>query len=63
MVAGQHQAATAILLRVQGFVCWRCTTRRFLFSTSSEAPLSASVTAFCSRCWRDLPEDEIERIN
>ena len=34
----------------------------FLFSTSSEAPLSASVSAFCSRCWRDLPEDEIERI-
>ena len=35
----------------------------FLFSTSSEVPLSASVTAFCSRCWRDLPDAEVTRIS
>lgn len=33
----------------------------FLFSVPALAPTSASVTAFCDKCWRDLPTDVIER--
>jgi hypothetical protein len=33
----------------------------FLFATTAVAPTSASVTAFCTDCWHDLPPDEIER--
>jgi hypothetical protein len=33
----------------------------FLFAMPSIAPTSASVTAFCDECWRDLPPDVIER--
>jgi hypothetical protein len=33
----------------------------FLFATIAVAPTSASVSAFCDECWRDLPEAEIER--
>jgi hypothetical protein len=33
----------------------------FLFSTRAVAPTSASVSAFCDQCWRDLSPDDIER--
>jgi hypothetical protein len=33
----------------------------FLFAVPSLAPTSASVTAICTDCWRDLPPDAIER--
>jgi hypothetical protein len=33
----------------------------FLFATIAVAPTSASVTAFCDECWRDLPPEVIER--
>jgi hypothetical protein len=35
----------------------------FLFSTPPVAPTSASVTAFCDQCWRDLPISDIEHIS
>jgi hypothetical protein len=33
----------------------------FLFATTAIAPTSASVSAFCDDCWRDLPPEAIER--
>ena len=33
----------------------------FLFSTPAHAPISASVTAYCDACWRDLDLADIER--
>jgi hypothetical protein len=33
----------------------------FLFVTLAIAPTSASVSAFCDQCWRDLPPATIER--
>ena len=33
----------------------------FLFATMAVAPTSASVSAFCDQCWRDLPPEVIER--
>ena len=33
----------------------------FLFATPAVAPTSASVSAFCSECWNDLPPQVIER--
>ena len=33
----------------------------FLFSTSPAAPLSASVSAFCGRCWRTMTDEQIEQ--
>jgi hypothetical protein len=33
----------------------------FLLAMPSAAPSSISVTAICSTCWRDLPDDVIER--
>jgi hypothetical protein len=33
----------------------------YLFATIAVAPRNASVTTFCSECWRDLPLDVIER--
>ena len=33
----------------------------FLFSTAPDKPTSASVSVFCARCFRDLPDDEFER--
>ena len=33
----------------------------FLLATIAVAPTSASVSAFCTDCWRDLYPDAIER--
>lgn len=33
----------------------------FLFATIAVAPTSASVSAFCDRCWHGLPPATIER--
>jgi hypothetical protein len=33
----------------------------FLFATPTVRPSSASVSAICAACWRDLPDDAIER--
>ena len=33
----------------------------YLFSTLPVSPVSASVTAFCTRCWNDLPLSVIEQ--
>jgi hypothetical protein len=33
----------------------------FLFAMPAIAPTSASVSAFCEQCWRDLPPEAIER--
>ena len=33
----------------------------YLFATIAVAPTSASVSAFCDQCWRDLSPDDIER--
>ena len=33
----------------------------FLFATIPVAPTSASVTAFCDECWRDLSPEQLER--
>lgn len=33
----------------------------FLLSVPALAPTSASVTAICTNCWRDLPPVDIER--
>jgi hypothetical protein len=33
----------------------------FLFAMPSAAPSSISVTAICDECWRDLPDDVVER--
>src|SRR5258708_39475423 len=35
----------------------------FLFATPAIAPTSASVSAFCTDCWRDLTITDIERIS
>lgn len=34
----------------------------FLFSTPEVAPTAASVTVFCTECWRDLDIAEIEAV-
>src|SRR5258705_9757986 len=33
----------------------------FLLATPTIAPTSASVSAFCTKCWHDLPPEVIER--
>jgi hypothetical protein len=37
------------------------TAAAFLFAVPALAPTSASVTAICDQCWRNLPPDAIER--
>lgn len=33
----------------------------FLFAMPAAAPTLISVTAICAECWRDLPDDVVER--
>jgi hypothetical protein len=56
-------------IRARRYTCTHCSASfaegaqvgAWLFATSPAAPNSASISAFCLRCFSSLPDDELER--